>query len=136
MKIFNLSWKDVFFLVHFGGKIVHFYGRNLYIGEILFDSKNNWFTIYTTGTFTSGSSFIFDIIIEIPGNVGEDFERTKSNLFDNTTSLVVKWSIKLEKIGCDRDFSIERVCWVGNAIDNMAAIKSLYGKIKPTASKK
>ena len=85
MKIFNLSWKDVFFWVHFGGKIVHFYGRNLYIGEILFDSKNNWFTIYTTGSFTSGSSFIFDIIIEIPGNVGEDFERTKSNSFDNTT---------------------------------------------------
>ena len=32
---------------------------------------------------------LFDIIIEIPGNVGEDFERTKSNSFDNTTSLVV-----------------------------------------------
>ena len=33
---------------------------------------------------------LFDIIIEIPGNIGEDFERTKSNSFDNTTSLVVK----------------------------------------------
>ena len=46
------------------------------------------------------------------------------------------WPIKLENSGCDGDFSIERVCWVCNAIENMAAIKTLCGKIKPTASKK
>ena len=65
----------------------------------------------------------------------EDLGRILAEFAINTAAGYI-WSIKMENSGCDGDFSIERVCWAGNAIENMAMIKTLFGKIKPTASKK